>query len=309
MLFLTEDDVRALLPMTDAIRLMRDVFSALASGHAQNQSRRRLVLPTGAALHSMAGAHGPYFGTKIYSTHPKHGMTFHFHLYDSATARPLALMEANWLGQIRTGAASGLATELLARDGAASVAVIGSGFQARSQLEAVRAVRKIRVARVWSRDAEKRRRFGKEMAAETCHTAEAAVHGADIVITATNAKEPVLEHEWVATGAHVNAMGSNQARRRELPAALIERAALVAVDSIEQSRYEAGDLLMALAELASPPNVVELSDVVAGRAGRRGSLEITIFKSCGIGVEDVAAGGFVYERALAEGVGRKFQSP
>jgi alanine dehydrogenase len=311
MLFLTENDVQSLLPMEEALRLVREAFVALSEGRASNQPRRRLALASGAALHSMAGAWGGYFGTKVYSTHPRHGFHFHFMLYEESTGRALAMMEANWLGQIRTGAASGVATDLLARPEASTLGIIGSGFQARSQWEAIAAVRSLSEVRVWSRDAERRRRFAgateragvKAIAVET---AEQAVRGADIVVTATNAKEPVLASDWIADGAHVVAMGSNQARRRELPAELIERAALVAVDSIEQARVESGDLLMAVPpDRWLPPKFVEIAEVAAGHAGRKGARDVTIFKSLGIGVEDVAAGAFVYEQARARGIGRE----
>src|SRR5579871_2151727 len=159
MFYLTEEDVRALLPMNETIRMMRLVFEALAAGKAQNQPRRRLILPTGSVLHSLAGAFGNYFGTKFYSTNANFGAHFFFMLYDARTATPLAFMEANHLGQIRTGAASGYATDLLADPAADTLAVIGSGFQARTQVEAIRAVRPIRTVRVWSRDAAKRQAF------------------------------------------------------------------------------------------------------------------------------------------------------
>jgi len=141
MLYLSEEDVRELLPMRDAIGRMRSAFLALARGLAINQPRRRLILDTGAVLNSMAGSFGPYFGTKFYSTHPKYGAHFYFVLYDAPTGQPLAWMEANHLGQIRTGAASGYATDLLANPEADTLGVIGSGFQARTQIEAIRAVR------------------------------------------------------------------------------------------------------------------------------------------------------------------------
>jgi hypothetical protein len=163
MLYLTESDVQQLLPMPDCIRLMRSTFEGLRDGTAQNQSRRRLILKTGSVLHSLAGAYGDYFGTKFYSTHPKHGAHFLFALYKAGTAEPLALMEANHLGQIRTGAASGYATDLLANPQASVLGVIGSGYQARTQVEAIRAVRPIREVRVWSRTPEKARRFAEEM--------------------------------------------------------------------------------------------------------------------------------------------------
>lgn len=300
MLFLTDEEVSSLLPMAEAIRLMRLAFEALAAGTAQNQTRRRLILPTGSVLHSLAGAYGNYFGTKFYSTNPKHGAHFLFALYDAATAQPLALMQANYLGQIRTGAASGYATDLLANPDASILGIIGSGFQARSQWEAIRAVRPIREVRVWSRDPAKRAKFAKECGATEAGSAQEAVRGAHIVATATNAKDPVLEDSWIHPGTYINAMGSNIANRRELPGELVRRAGLVAVDSLEQARIEAGDLLLA----NSWDNVVELQ-TVSRNYDPKG---ITIFKSLGLGLEDVAAGGYVYEQARQKRVGRPLYS-
>ncbi|MCP5110166.1 MAG: ornithine cyclodeaminase family protein [bacterium] len=308
MLLIREDDVRRLLPMKEAIRLVREAFAALDGPGAQNQPRRRLKLSTGSVLHSMAGACGRYYGAKIYSTHAKHGAHFLFALYDAETAKPLALFEANYLGQIRTGAATGLATDLLAPPGADTVGMIGTGFQARSQLEAVLAVRMTRRVKVWSRSAEKRETFAREcgeafgVRVEAPDSAEVALAGAGIVVTATNAKNPVLEDGWIEAGAHINAVGSNHPRRRELPEALIRRAGLIAVDSIEQARIESGDLLLALQADQWPElPLVELTEVLAGRRGRTSAEEVTIFKSNGLGIEDVAVAGFVYERVLAEG--------
>ncbi|MGH9661247.1 MAG: ornithine cyclodeaminase family protein, partial [Bryobacteraceae bacterium] len=254
------------------------------------QSRRRLTLPRRSVLHAMAGAHGKYFGTKIYSTHPKHGAHFLFALYSAADARPLALFEANALGQIRTGAASGYATRLLARVGASVVGVIGSGFQARSQIEAMRCVCPGCSVRVWSRSAENRVRCAVEMGVSAVDSAEEAVRGADIVVTATNSKAPVLESDWVGPGTHINAMGSNQPTRREIPAELVMRADVIAVDSIEQASLESGDLIFAL-DNAGWSRVVELP------ASRPSPEAITLFKSNGIGAEDVAVAGYVYERS------------
>jgi ornithine cyclodeaminase/alanine dehydrogenase-like protein (mu-crystallin family) len=306
MLYFTESDVRRLLPMPEAIRLMRKVFAKLAAGEAQNQPRRRLVLPTNASLHYMAGADDRYFGAKIYSTHPKHGAHFFFLLFRAGDGQPLGIFEANFLGQIRTGAASGFATDLLARSDAATLAIIGSGFQARSQLEAMRAVRPLRGVRVWSRSVEKRQAFAAECSIEAVETAAEAVRGADIVVTATNAKDPVLEADWIAPGAHINAMGSNQAGRRELPAELIQRADRIVVDSIEQARLESGDLLLAWGRGQwKEPSLVELKDVAGGSApGRANPDQITIFKSNGLALEDVAAAGYIYESGLEAGIGR-----
>ncbi len=302
MLYFTEDDIRRLLPMPVCVGLMRDTFAALKAGTAQSQPRRRLVTPQGSVLHQMAGSIGKYFGTKIYATHVKYGANFFFHLFDSETAKPLALMEANWLGQIRTGAASGYATDLLAVSGEISIGIIGSGFQARSQLEATLAVRKVKRVRVFSRSAEKRQKFAAETAAAfsidvtAVKSAEEAVRGADVVVTATWSKEPVLDATWVESHAHVNAMGSNQADRRELPKELLDRAARIAADSIEQAKIESGDLILAWTpEEWKTPKLVNLQDVTRPRPAG-----ITIFKSNGLGVEDVAAAGYVYDQALQE---------
>lgn len=298
MLIINEEQVRSLLPMREAIRLMRETFAGLRSGHSLNQPRRRLILPqTGSVLHSMAGAHGKYFGTKIYATNAKHGnANFLFWLLDAETAKPLCLIEANWLGQIRTGAASGYATALLARENAQTHGIIGTGFQARAQLEAVAAVRDIRETRVWSRNRENRDRFAMETGAIAVATAREAVEGMDIVSTATWAKDPVLEAAWIGPGTHVNAMGSNVANRRELPAALIEKAEVIVVDSVEQARQESGDLVLAWPHEAQW-RAIDLKDAQP----RTDANAITIFKSNGLGVEDVAAGAYVYEQYLLRG--------
>jgi alanine dehydrogenase len=308
MLYLTEADVLQFLPMEQCIRLMREVFLRLASGEATNQPRRRLTLPTKSTLHYMAGGDGKYFGTKVYSTNPRHKPHFLFLLYRAEDAELLAILEANHLGQIRTGAASGFATQLLARRDSKVLGVIGSGFQARTQVEAIRAAMPgVERVRVWSRSAEKREAFAREMGAEASATAEEAVRGADIVVTATNSGEPVVETAWIAGGTHINAMGSNQAKRRELPGELVRCGDVIVVDSVEQSRMESGDLLLAFPE-EDWGRVVELKDVAAGRAGRTRPEELTIFKSNGLAVEDVAAAAWVYERALEAGAGHKVYS-
>src|ERR1017187_13446 len=230
MLYLTEKDVRGLLPMRESIELMQTAFERLATGEALNQPRRRLILPTGSLLHYMAASDGQYYGAKIYATNPRHGAHFLFLLYRAADAQPLAIIEANHLGQIRTGAASGLATKFMAREDASTLAIIGSGFQARTQLEAMLAVRRYAEVRVWSRNPAKRESFAADGTARfglpvrAVETSEEAVSGAQIVVTAAYAKEPVLASEWVEPGAHINAMGSNQATGREIPADLVRRA-------------------------------------------------------------------------------------
>jgi alanine dehydrogenase len=307
-LFLKEQEVRELLPMKQAVELMRVMFGELRTNAAKNQPRRRMYLPTASVLHSMAGACGKYYGTKIYSANARaRNAEFLFWLLDAATAKPLALMEANWLGQIRTGAASGYATDLLASKSADRMGVIGSGFQARSQVEAVAQVRELKEVRVWSRQAENRDRFAEEIrkslgiATVVAASAEDAVSGMPIVTTATWSKDPVVEAAWISPGAVVNAMGSNNPERRELPADLIARAGRIVVDSIEVARIESGDLLLAWKpEDWSTPRLMELKDL---DAGVRPADEVAIFKSNGLGVEDVAVGGWVYEQALSRGAG------
>jgi ornithine cyclodeaminase/alanine dehydrogenase-like protein (mu-crystallin family) len=292
MLFINEQQVRENLPMSEAVRLMREVFTALRTGDAQNQPRRRMFLPTGTVLHSMAGAWGKYLGTKVYAANPRHGAAyFFFLLFDAETARPLAQFDANHLGQIRTGAASGYATELLSKKDARTLGIIGSGFQARTQLDAMREVRDLGDVRVWSRSEEKRYNFAVETSTRAVATAEEAVRGADIVVTATWSKDPVLEAAWISPGTHVNAMGSNQASRRELPADLIARADLIAVDALDVARIEAGDLMLAEVDW-DDPRIYELAQVT----GRPEGDPITIFESCGLGVEDVAVAAYLYEK-------------
>ncbi len=289
--------MRRLLPMADAVGLMRVAFQELQTGEAVNHPRRRIGLPSGSTLHYMAAGDARYFGTKVYSTHPKYGANFWFLLFRTADAKPLAIFEANALGQIRTGAASGYATDLMARHDVDDVAVIGSGFQARTQVEAVLAVRSPRRVRVWSRSEERRKAFAREcrdmfgIEVLATATAEESVRAAGIVITATNAKDPVVEDAWIGPGTHINAMGSNQATRRELPSELVRRCNPIAVDSIDTARMESGDLLMGLGE-SDWCRVIELKE-----APKRTDQEcISLFKSHGLAIEDVAAAGFVYER-------------
>jgi alanine dehydrogenase len=277
--------------MKACIAQMRLAFETMKAGKAINQPRRRLILPTGSVLHQMAGSCGPYFATKIYSSNLRHGGLHEMFviLYDSETGRPLAFIEANNLSLIRTGAATGYAVELLAAPDAEVLGIIGSGAQARTQVDAIRAVRPIAVVRVWSRNPENARRFADEMGCEAVGSAEAAVREADIVVTATTAKDPVVDASWIAPGTFVGAMGSNVANRREIPADLVRNAGLIVVDDLEQARIEAGDLLLA----DHWSNVIELKDATPGYDRDR----VTIFESLGIAVEDAAAAAYVYEQA------------
>ena len=305
MLYLTEQQVIDNLSMPAAIELVDQSFRQLAEGLAINHPRRRLILPEGSILHYMAGGNPKYFGIKVYSSNPKTGAHFQFLLYRSPDGMPLATIEANRMGQIRTGAASAVGTKYLAREDADVLGIIGSGFQAETQIAAISQVRTLREVRVWSRDPERGVPFARKCAEKfglnvrASETAREAVEGAGIVVTATSSREPVLESAWISPGTHVNAMGSNWTTRRELPTELVlDRADVVTVDSVEDGALESGDLVIPMKErneLEFP--AAEFCEIVAGtRPGRTSSSQITIFKSNGLAIQDVAAAGYLFEK-------------
>ncbi len=312
-LFLTESDVTPLLTMPNAVRALEDAFRDLGQGSAINRPRQRVRVPKG-VLHVMPAYARGYLGFKYYSAfRPK--TRFWFHLIDANNGDLLCVMQADRLGQQRTGAASGVATKFLAREDAANIGIIGTGWQAESQLEAVCAVRSIRIVKCYSRDIERRENFAKKMSAQlgvdvsAVDTAHDAVRDADVVITATNAREPVLRGEWIAQGAHINAVGSNRADAREIDDAALNRCAFVCVDSIEQAKIESGDLISPIERgRMNWDRVSELGNVVTEKIqGRKNREDVTLFKSNGIALEDVAVGAWVYERAHEQGIGREIE--
>lgn len=312
-LYLTEAEVSRLLTMEIALAAIEEGMRHWASGSAANVSRQRLEVPPKTYLHYMAAAEfvQGYFGMKIYTSAPG-GLRFLVPLYRGETGELIALLEADRLSCVRTGAASGLATRYLARTDAARVAILGTGHQAPTQLEAVAAVRTIQHVRAYSRGPAQREAFAQAMSKSlgmevvAVDSAEQAVREADIVITVTTARTPVLQGDWLAPGAHINAVGANFPHRRELDDATLARVSRVVVDSREQSQREAGDLII---PFASDPQrwqrVDELHQVISGACpGRQGPEEITLFKSNGIALWDVAAAARVYELARAHGAGR-----
>jgi len=312
-LYLTESQVEHILTMPDAMREVENALREMARGNAINRPRQRVRVPNG-VLHVMPAGLPTrgYIGFKYYSAF-KGKTRFWFHLIDASTGELRAVMQADRLGQQRTGAASGVATIFLARSDASAVGLIGAGWQAESQLQAVCVARSIRRISCFSRTVERRNAFAKRMSAllniEThpAESAEAAVRNADIVITATNSREPVLRGEWLKPGAHINAVGSNRAEARELDNDAVRQSAFICVDSIEQARIEAGDLLQPIEQgILSWEHVPELGDVVAGKVKARvKNADVTLFKSLGIALEDVAVGAWVYERAREMGIGQK----
>lgn len=313
-LYLTESDVRSILTMPMAIELVESSFRRLASGAATNHSRQRLHVPGKTMLNYMAAsdAEGGYLGLKIY-TIAKRQARFIVPLFSAESGDLAALIEADYLGQVRTGAASGVATKFMAREDARTAAIIGTGSQARTQLEAIACVRKLESVRAYSRDPQNRERFAREMSQRigvpvaAVDSAEKAVRGADIITTATTAAHPVVEGGWIERGAHINAIGINVANKSEIDPETVRRADVVAADSPEQSRRESGDLINAYGENSSKWAFVrELSQIVAGHMlGRTNGDQITLFKSNGIAIEDVVTAGRIYEIASKRGIGRE----
>jgi alanine dehydrogenase len=313
-LHISESEVRALLTMPMAIEAVEEISRRQATGEAVIHARRRIELPGGGYFHYMAGADftAGFLGMKLY-TFVRGNLGFLVSLYRIETGELAALIEADAMGQLRTGAASGVATKYLARRDARVAAIIGTGGQARTQLEAVAAVRKLESARAFGRDPQRREKFCREMSerlgipVHAAASAAEAVRGADIVCTATTASRAVLNGADLAPGAHVNAIGANHAHKRELDEEAVKRAGVVVADSIEQSRQEAGDLILAFAGDESRwAAVQELQQVVSGKArGRSSDTEITLFKSNGIAVWDIAVAVRVFRMAKEKGIGRE----
>lgn len=304
-LFITEQDVEKLLQMRQALMLIEDALRAQAEGRADNRPRQR-VRGDSRILNVMPASY-PSLGYMGFKAYTKAGdkMRFHLHLFDARSGEYVAIIEADRLGQIRTGAASGVATKYLARDDAQTVGIVGTGWQAQSQLEAVCSVRKIRVGRCYSQDAEHRRSFADQMSSRLgipispVDDVRDAIFDSDVVITATSSGTPVLKGDWLTKGAHINAIGSNDRQRRELDDKVIRRSGAIYVDSLEQAKQEAGDLIAPIeGGITGWDRVHELSALLSGKSpGREDPDEITLFKSLGIALEDIAVGGWVYEHA------------
>jgi len=314
-LFLNESEVASLLPMNECIDVLDQAFAHAGAGETEIKPRSRMRMPNG-FFHFMAAADAGsgVFGYKAYPSFAgSGGAKMMVMLYDYETGQMLSCMEGGRLGQIRTGAASGLATRYMAREDAATVGVIGTGGQARTQLEAVCAVRQVRKVKVFSRRQERREQFAQRMSeslnVEVAPTddAQSCVVGSDVVIVITSAREPVLMGEWLDEGAHVNAAGGNHWIRREIDETAVERSELIVVDDLEQAKIECGDLMWPESRGAFRWDMAhELRDVVSGKVkGRPSSQSITLFESMGIALEDIAAAQLVYRKALEQGIGQE----
>lgn len=318
MRILSAGEVRVALPMADAIDAMREAFSALADGRVQLPLRTHQELPgTPLVSLTMPGVitAPPRIGAKLLTINPDnparalpaiHGLVV---LFDPETGVPSGLLDGTAVTALRTGAVSGLATDLLARPDSRVLAVIGAGTQARTQLEAVREVRPIVDVRVWSRSPDRAADFAGEMsrdglAVRPVSTVEEAVEGADVICTATPSTRPLVGLAEVTDGVHINAVGSYTREMCELGPHLV-RAARVVVDSTEAAMEEAGELIQAVEEgLVDVDNFIELGELLLGRQeGRRSDGEITLFKSVGLAVQDLSAGARALRNAVTRGLG------
>jgi ornithine cyclodeaminase/alanine dehydrogenase len=302
-IYVKEADVVEFLDMPTCIQALRDAFVAEAAGQATIVPRTRW--PFGSVRLNVMG--GGERASKRFALKSYGGGPFHV-LYYTEDKGLLAIIEANALGQIRTGAASAVASEKMAKAGAGKVALIGAGKQARTQVLALKAVGMLGELSVAGRDRGRLEAFCAQLAKETgvpvraAASAEEAVAGADIAITATGSAEPVLKQAWLAPGAHVVAMGANAANRREVDADCVLKASLVVTDHIEQAKMEAGEFIdLAKAGRFDWNTVKPLHQIVIGPRIAHDPNAHTLFKSLGVGLEDVAAAAIIYDRAMASG--------
>lgn len=308
-LVLSEAEVEHLFPMVEAIGVMEEALMALGRGEAEQPLRSKLMPAAAAGLLGLMpawrGGPKPVFGLKevcVFPGNPSRGLDTHLGavlLHSGETGELLSVTNAAAITAIRTAAVSAVATRLLARPEASRLAILGAGVQARKHLEAMQCVRNINEVNVFSRSGS--RGLGTEAA-----SAEEAVVDADIIVTATSAREPVLVWEWVRPGAHINAVGSSVPAARELSSSLVAAASLF-VDRRESTLRESGDYLFALKDgaIGGPGHIKgEIGELLLGTvAGRQSNEEVTLFKSLGLAIEDVAAAAFLYEKAVRLGNG------
>jgi len=315
LLVLSEPEVRELLDMESCVEAMTEVLTSLARGELYQPLRSMVRPPDTDGLLGLMPAHrggerAVYALKEIVVTpdNPTRGLDAHqgaVLLHDGVTGKLVAVLNASPITAIRTAAVSAVATRALARADTARVAILGAGVQARAHVDAMRAVLDDPEIRIWARRIEAAEELAADVGAIASPSPDAALFGAEVVCTTTSAREPVLEHRWLAPGAHVNAVGSSIPTARELDTETLRRGALF-VDRRESALNEAGDYLIAAAEGAIGPEQIraELGEVLAGLApGRADEEEFTIFKSLGIAVEDLAAAELVVRRARERGVG------
>ena len=310
-LFLTENDVKQVLTATMALEAVESAHRDLALGQAQDTPRARTRLPQ-TVLHILQGALPAQgvLGYKAYTSN-RSGNRFLVHLFDAATGGLLAIIEADYMGMIRTGAASGVAARWLARPDAKVAGVFGAGWQAEGHVRAICAALPLAQVKVFSRRSDRLAAFCQRLSEQIgvavvpAASAEETVRGSDLVGTVTTAAQPLFDADWLEPGAHVNAAGSNALIRQELSEAALRRASLIAVDAVPTALAEAGDLLPLLEKgRLHSRQLVELGDVIVGRhAGRTSTEQITVFESQGMAIQDLAVGLRVLAAARERGLG------
>ncbi len=309
--YLTEADIQKLLTMPIALEAMEEAHRALAEHKAVDIPRARIHLPTGTQHVLQAAAPGlGYIGFKYYYTRPT-GKSFYVHLMGTESGKLEAIIEAIHMSMVRTGAASGVATDHLAVKDASMLGQIGAGYQGESQLEAVCQVRKIRTAKVFSRNKDRLVAFCEKMSKKTgiavqpAESAEAAVHGAHVVNVITKSAEPVLKGEWLQPGQHVNAAGSNALTRREIDDAVVKKCDIITVDGRGTAEKECGDLLPAIEKGWLRWNqLTEIGEVIAKQhPGRTSGQQISLYESHGMGLQDLWVGVKMLKLARERGVG------
>ncbi len=310
-LIVNEHEVEKILTMRECIEVMEEALSSLARGEVHQPLRTPIRAPGAQGLLGLMpayrGGDSPMYGLKevcVYPGNPARGLDTHLGavlLHSGETGALLAIMNASAITAIRTAAVSAVATRLLARKDARKLAILGAGVQARTHFEAIPLVRNISEVRVFSRTREKAEKLG----AIVSDSVEEAVRGADIIVTATSSKEPVLRREWIAAGTHINAVGSSIPTAREVDGATMGAATLF-VDRRESTVNESGDYLFALKEgaIRADHSLTEIGDALIGTAeGRKSRDEITLFKSLGLAIEDLAAAAFIYDKVKRSGGG------
>jgi ornithine cyclodeaminase len=319
-LIVNQSEVKRLLPMAECIEVMAEAMKTLARGQAILPLRPVMWLPEKAGALGMMPAYMgdlQIMGLKVVSVFPgNHGTEYDSHmgavmLFETKHGQPLAIMDATEITAIRTAAVSSVATRLLARDCAGDLAILGSGTQARTHLEAMLLCREIHRVRVWSRNPENGRQFAEResqrhnITVEFMSTVQAAIQGADIICTTTSSPDPILPGKYLSSGAHINAVGSSVPFARELDTEAVVKSRLF-VDRRESIVNEAGDFLIPKKEGAIGDSHIqgEIGELLLGKVrGRKSEEEMTLFKSLGLAVEDLASANHIYKKAIARGVG------
>ena len=312
-LFINQQEVRELMPMTECIGVMENALGELANGNAINPLRSLVPTPNKKGiLGMMPCTMESDMGIKLVSVFPgNHGTKYDSHqgavlLFETEHGQLLSIQDASEITAIRTAAVSGLATKLLAREDSSVLAVLGSGVQARTHVEAILAVRPIKQIKIWSRNFDHAKEFATRISStysietDAFETGQEAVQGSDVICTTTASSEPVLMGDWLEDGVHVNAAGSSVKSARELDTAAMLKSRMY-IDRMESTVNEAGDFLIPKAEGALDESHIqgEIGDIIIGKlAGRGSESEITLYKSLGIGVEDVTSARHIYDKAV-----------